>query len=73
MSGSITLDEVVKNQTPKQHFENRVVIVIIDDILSALARLEAYYQMTGVFGILRQLGPLTADEILKRTPTIAVC
>lgn len=46
-------------------------IVIIDNILSALAkRMEAYHQVTGVFGILRQLKSLTAEEILKRTPNI---
>lgn len=70
-SGCTTLDQVVENQTPKQKFENQVFIVIIDNILSALAkRMEAYHQVTGVFGILRQLKSLTAEEILKRTLNI---
>uniref|UniRef100_A0A0B7BVG9 DUF4371 domain-containing protein n=1 Tax=Arion vulgaris TaxID=1028688 RepID=A0A0B7BVG9_9EUPU len=52
-SGSTTLDEVVENQTPKQKFESQVFIVIIDNVLSALAkRMEAYHRVTGVFGIL---------------------
>ena len=72
-SGSTTLDEVVENQTPGQHFEIQVFIVIIDNVLSALAkRMEAYYQVTSVFGILQKLKYFTAEEILKRTPII-VC
>ena len=72
-SGSTTLDEVVENQTPGQHFEIQVFIVIIDNVLSALAkRMETYYQVTSVFGILRKLKYFTAEGILKRTPII-VC
>lgn len=68
-SGCTTLDQVVENQTTKQKSENRVFIVVIDNILSALAkRMEAYHQVTGVFGIFRKLKSLTAEEILKRTP-----
>lgn len=73
LSGSTTLndDEAVENQTPKQKFETQVFIVIIDNILSALAkRMEAYHRVTGVFGILRQLKFLTAEEILKKSPNI---
>lgn len=46
-------------------------IVIVDNVLAALAkRMEAYHQVTSVFGILRQLKSLTAEEILKRSPII---
>ncbi|KAJ8927171.1 hypothetical protein NQ314_020447 [Rhamnusium bicolor] len=70
-SGSTTLDEVVENQTPKQKLKSQVFIVIIDSVLSALVkRMEAYHRVTGVFGILRQLKSLTAEEILKRSPNI---
>ena len=51
----------------------QVFIVIINNVLSALAkRMEAYYQVTSVFGILQKLKYFTAEEILKRTPII-VC
>lgn len=65
--GSTSLDEVVENQTHGQRFEIQVFIVIVDNVLAALAkRMEAYRQVTSVFGILRQLMSLTAVEILKR-------
>ena len=70
-SGSTTLNEVVENQTPKHKFESQLFIVIIDNVLYALAkRMESYHRVTGVFGILRQLKSITAEEILKRTQNI---
>ncbi|CAB3231953.1 unnamed protein product [Arctia plantaginis] len=65
-TGSTTLDNFVENQTPGQRFEIQVFIVIIDNVLSALTkRMEAYHEITGVFGIFRQLKSLTTEEILE--------
>lgn len=55
LSGSTTLDELVENQTPREHFKIQVIIIIIN-ILSALVKqMEAYHQVIAVFGIYRQL------------------
>lgn len=46
-------------------------IVIIDNVLSALAkRMEAYHKLTGVFGIFRQRKYLSTEEIMKKSSII---
>jgi len=69
-SGSSALGKVAENLTPKKKkkcFEIKVFNTIIDNLLSALAtRMEAYYQAAEIFGILRQLKSVTAEEILKK-------
>lgn len=50
------MEDVAENQTNEQYFEIQVFIVRFDNALPPLAKhMEAYHQVSSVFGILQQL------------------